>query len=79
MIAMVSVLVCVAIRKFCKLKIKRLINMLNTKLKPVTLFTSNDEGAPVLSASAGSLKALLKACLVTGYGNKTRAGLGNAL
>lgn len=45
--------------------------MLNTQLKPVTLFKSTDEGAPVLSASAGSLKALLKACLVTGYGNKS--------
>ena len=48
--------------------------MLNTQLKPVTLFKSTDEGAPVLSASAGSLKALLKACLVTGYGNKTALG-----
>lgn len=48
--------------------------MLNTQLKPVILFKSTDEGAPVLSASAGSLKALLKACLITGYGNKTALG-----
>lgn len=48
--------------------------MLNTKLKPVTLYSSSDAGAPVLSASAGSLKALLKACLVAGYGDKAALG-----
>lgn len=42
--------------------------------KPVTVFSSDDVGAPVLSKEAGSLKALLEACLVTGYGSKTALG-----
>ncbi len=42
--------------------------------KPVTVFRSTDASAPVLTAEAGSLKSLLKACLVTGYGDKTALG-----
>lgn len=42
--------------------------------KPVTVFSSADADAPILTAEPGSLKTLLKACLVTGYGSK--AGLG---
>lgn len=42
--------------------------------KPVTLFSSADTGAPVLTANPGSLKTLLKACLVTGYGSKQGLG-----
>ncbi|PID63443.1 MAG: hypothetical protein CR974_02010 [Gammaproteobacteria bacterium] len=41
---------------------------------PVTLFSSADADAPVLTAEAGSLKSLLKACLVTGYGDKQSLG-----
>lgn len=42
--------------------------------KPVTVFSSGDAGAPVLLKEAGSLKTLLKACLVTGYGDKPSLG-----
>lgn len=42
--------------------------------KPVTVFSSDDAGAPILTKDAGSLKTLLKACLVTGYGDKTALG-----
>lgn len=42
--------------------------------KPVTLFSSTDKGAPILTGDAGSLKTLLKACLVTGYGDKQGLG-----
>lgn len=42
--------------------------------KPVTVFSSSDAGAPVLTADPGSLKTLLKACLVTGYGSKQGLG-----
>ena len=48
--------------------------MLQTTRYPVTLYTSEDEGAPKLSVNAGSFKTVLKACLVTGYGNKPGAG-----
>lgn len=34
------------------------------------LFTSQDYGAPTLGATAGSLIALLDACLLTGYGSR---------
>lgn len=34
----------------------------------VVLYSSTDAGAPVLNAAAGSLIALLDACLLTGYG-----------
>lgn len=42
--------------------------------KPVTVFSSDDVSAPILTGSPGSLKTLLKACLVTGYGDKTALG-----
>ena len=42
--------------------------------KPVTVFSSGDAGAPILTKTAGSLKTLLKACLVTGYGSKPSLG-----
>lgn len=42
--------------------------------KPVTVYSSADPGAPALTAQAGSLKTLLKACLVTGYGSKPGLG-----
>lgn len=48
--------------------------LFNLIKKPVTVFSSADDNAPVLTSDAGSLKTLLKACLVTGYGDK--AGLG---
>jgi len=39
-----------------------------------TVYHSSDAGAPVLSGAAGSLVAVLKACLVDGYGAKAGAG-----
>lgn len=46
----------------------------NLERRPVTLFSSEDEGAPQLSPTAGSLKTILKACLVEGYGSKQPLG-----
>ena len=40
----------------------------------VRVYYSTDSGAPVYSGSAGSLIALLQACLVDGYGAKDPAG-----
>jgi len=40
----------------------------------MTVYSSTDSGAPVLGNSNGSLIAVLKACLVDGYGSKTAAG-----
>lgn len=37
-------------------------------------FQSTDAGAPILTANAGSLNAVLKACLINGYGSKPSAG-----
>lgn len=48
--------------------------MIRTTLKPVILFTSKDDNAPQLTAEAGSLKTVLKACLVSGYGSKRALG-----
>lgn len=48
--------------------------MFQTKRKPVSIFTHRDEGAPELTQTAGSLKTLLKACLVSGYGSKQPLG-----
>lgn len=42
--------------------------------KPVTVFRSSDANAPILTQAAGSLKNLLKACLVEGYGDKPSLG-----
>lgn len=48
--------------------------MIRTTTKAVTLFKSTDDGAPRLTASAGSLKTLLKTCLLSGYGDKQPLG-----
>ncbi|WP_107878514.1 hypothetical protein [Neisseria animaloris] len=48
--------------------------MFKTERVPVTLYQSTDAGAPQLTATAGSLKTILKACLVTGYGDKQPLG-----
>lgn len=40
----------------------------------VTLYQSTDASAPVLTGAAGSLIALLDACLVNGYGSQPSAG-----
>ncbi|MGP4950698.1 hypothetical protein ACTXGO_00795 [Psychrobacter sp. T6-1] len=42
--------------------------------KPVTVFSSADTNAPILTKDPGSLKTLLKACLITGYGDKASLG-----
>lgn len=39
-----------------------------------TVYKSSDTSAPVLDGQAGSLVALLDACLVNGYGSKSAAG-----
>jgi len=39
-----------------------------------TVYTSSDDSAPQLSGTAGSLIAVLDACLVTGYGAKAAIG-----
>lgn len=41
---------------------------------PVNVYRSGDPGAPALNGTAGSLIAVLKACLVDGYGSKLPAG-----
>lgn len=43
----------------------------------INIYKSTDASAPTLSGSAGSLTALLKACLVNGYGSKAAAGWSN--
>ena len=48
--------------------------MFATETIPVSLYSWQDSGVPTLSASAGSLKNLLKAILVTGYGDKEPLG-----
>lgn len=42
-------------------------------MKPI-IYSSADAGAPQLSASAGTMNAVIKSCLVTGYGTKAAAG-----
>lgn len=42
----------------------------------VTVYRSDDVGAPVLNGAAGALINVLDACLVTGYGAKAAAGWG---
>ena len=48
--------------------------MFKTERVPVTVYQSTDEGAPQLTADAGSLKTILKACLVSGYGSRQALG-----
>lgn len=43
----------------------------------VRVYRWDDASAPVLTGEVGKLTALLKACLVTGYGSKTAAGWSN--
>lgn len=43
----------------------------------ITIYKSTDASAPVLSGQVGALTALLKACLVNGYGSKAAAGWSN--
>ena len=52
--------------------------MFDTQRVPVKVYRWDDEGAPQVEAAAGSIKTILKACLVTGYGegNKRKDGLG---
>lgn len=52
--------------------------MFNTERVPVRVYRWDDEGAPQVESAAGSIKTILKACLVTGYGegNKRKDGLG---
>ena len=48
--------------------------MIQTELKPVTVYRSTDTNAPQLTNAAGSLKTVLKACLVEGYGSQASLG-----
>nr|DAV10666.1 MAG TPA: hypothetical protein [Caudoviricetes sp.] len=48
--------------------------MIQTELKPVTVYRSTDTGAPQLTNAVGSLKTVLKACLVEGYGSQPSLG-----
>lgn len=41
---------------------------------PVKYYSNADVGAPQLANADGAIKNILKACLVTGYGEKTGAG-----
>ena len=52
--------------------------MSNTERVPVKVYRWDDVGAPQVESAAGSLKTILKACLVSGYGeNENRKeGLG---
>lgn len=52
--------------------------MFDTQRVPVKVYRWDDEGAPQVESAAGSIKTILKACLVTGYGegNKRKEGLG---
>lgn len=53
------------------------MSFINPINEPVTHYKSSDTGAPQLNyaaRAAGDIKAILKACLVTGYGSKSGAG-----
>lgn len=53
------------------------MSFLNPVIEPVLRFSSTDAGAPQINYNvrvAGDVKAVLKACLVTGYGTKAGAG-----
>lgn len=41
---------------------------------PTTLYRSSDKDAPILDRSPNCVAVILKACLITGYGNKVGAG-----
>lgn len=53
------------------------MSLLAPERTPVTVYRWDDTGAPVLNRTAGSMTALLKTCLVTGYGAKPSAGWAN--
>ena len=42
-------------------------------MQPI-IYKSTDTSAPQLSATAGSMNAVIKSCLITGYGSKASAG-----
>lgn len=52
--------------------------MFNTERVPVKVYRWDDAGAPKLTTDAGAFKTILKACLVTGYGEgeNRKEGLG---
>lgn len=53
------------------------MSFLNPVNEPVLRFSSTDAGAPQINYNArvaGDIKTVLKACLVTGYGDKASAG-----
>ena len=52
--------------------------MFDTQRVPVKVYRWDDEGAPQVESAAGSIKTILKACLVTGYGegNNRKDALG---
>lgn len=50
------------------------MSLLTPKRVPVKVYKWNDVGAPTLDKSLGCIGAILKACLVTGYGAKEGAG-----
>ena len=53
------------------------MSFLNPVSEPVLRFSSTDASAPQINynaRTAGDIKAVLKACLVTGYGAKASAG-----
>ena len=52
--------------------------MSNTERVPVKVYRWDDVGAPQVESAAGSLKTILKACLVSGYGEdeNRKEGLG---
>ena len=45
-----------------------------TQNYPVSVYRSSDKGAPKIERQANSVATILKACLVTGYGDKAPAG-----
>lgn len=45
-----------------------------TQTYPVSVYRSTDDNAPILDRSPNCLAIILKACLVTGYGDKAGAG-----
>ena len=47
---------------------QRSSEMFNTERVPVKVYRWDDAGAPKLTTDAGAFKTVLKACLVTGYG-----------
>lgn len=50
------------------------MSLIQMTRKPVTVYRSTDTDAPQLTATPGSLRTLLEACLVTGYGSKSALG-----